>query len=188
MKVIGITGKSGSGKSTFASLLSKKLNCKCVDVDEVGHQALFQPDIFKELCDKFGTGVLDENGKIDRKKVGNIVFADKQKMNILTDLTWNYMNKTLDNFLQQTDNFMILDWILLPYTEYWNKCSFKILVLSDDIERKNKVIERDHISEEYFYKRDSASVDYSTFKFDYIVKNDYQPQTLNELVEKINIL
>lgn len=40
-------------------------------------------------------------------------------------------------------------------------CDSKILVKSDDMAKKNKVIERDNISEEYFNKRDSASIDYS---------------------------
>lgn len=186
MKVIGIMGRSGSGKTTFASLLSKKLNCQHIDVDKIGHQALFQPEILDDLCDKFGTGILDENGNIDRKKVGTIVFAETSKMDILTDLTWNYMKKILNNILSQDDEVIVLDWMLLPKTDYWNKCDLKILVTSNDIQRKNKVLERDKISEEYFDTRDSASIDYSKFEFDYVFQNDYKLQTINEVIEKVN--
>ncbi len=45
---------------------------------------------------------------------------------------------------------------------------YKILVKPDDIARKNKVMERNNIFEEYFNKRDSVSIDYSTVQFDYI--------------------
>ena len=45
MKIIGITGKSGSGKSFFASILSEKLNCPYVDVDKIGHKATSDPEI-----------------------------------------------------------------------------------------------------------------------------------------------
>jgi len=186
MKIIGITGKSGSGKSTFASLLAKKLNCRHIDIDKVGHQALFQPEIIDSLCDKFGTGILDEDGKINRKKLGNIVFEEEDKMQELTNLTWEYMQKVLDNILEQNDDIIVLEWILLPRSKYWDNCDSKILVTSDPTQRKNIVLKRDNISEEYFDKRDSSSIDYSSFKFDYIFENDYQLQTINNIINKIN--
>lgn len=63
MKVIGVTGKSGSGKTTFATLLSQKLNCKYIDIDKIGHESLVQADILKELCKIFGTEIVDNNRK-----------------------------------------------------------------------------------------------------------------------------
>lgn len=185
MEIIGVTGKSGSGKSTFASLLSEKLNCKYIDIDEIGHQSLSQPDILYKLCDKFGTEILNENGNLDRKKIGNMVFSDKDKMKELEFLTWDYMQKTLDAILLQDDEIVVLDWILLPQSIYWNKCNLKILVTSNDTDRKNKVLERDNISSEYFDKRDSASINYSYFSFDYIFENDYNLQNINNMVNLI---
>lgn len=186
MKVIGITGKSGSGKSTFASLLAQKLNCKHIDIDKIGHEALYRPDNLDVLCEKFGTEILDVNGNLDRKKIGNIVFTQADKMKELTDITWNYMQQQLNHILSQDDDIIILEWILLPHSKYWELCSSKILVKSDDLARKNKVMERDNISENYFNKRDSASIDYSTVQFDYIFENDYQTQTMDEVLNKLS--
>ncbi len=185
MKVIGITGKSGSGKTTFASLLAKRLNCKHIDVDKIGHQALYRPEILGVLCEKFGTKILDENGNLDRKKIGDIVFTHKNKMQELSDITWNFMQQQLDYILSQDDDTIVLDWILLPHSRYWEMCDSKILVKSDDTARKNMVMERDNISEEYFNKRDSASIDYSTFQFDYIFENDYQAQTMTRMLNRL---
>ena len=187
MKLIGITGKSGSGKTTFAEELSKKLKCKCIDIDKIGHEALYQPDILEPLCENFGREILDNNKKVDRKKVGAIVFNDIKKMDILTDLTWNYMKKLLNNILSRNDDFIILDWMLLPKTEYWDKCDLKILVKADDIKRKEVVIRRDKISEEYFETRDSAGIDYSKVTADYIFENDYKVKTISEMIEKIKV-
>lgn len=186
MKIIGITGKSGCGKSTFASLLSQKLNCQHIDIDKIGHQAILQPEIITALCDEFGNQILNDDGSINRKKLGAIVFINKDKMKILEDLTYGYMQKCLDNILSQNNECIVLEYILLPRTKYWNMCDSKVLVKSDDVQRKNKVIERDHISPEYFDKRDSASIDYSPFNFDYIYENDYQQESMNKMFDKIS--
>ena len=185
MKIIGITGKSGSGKSILASYLSKELNCKHIDIDKIGHEAIYRPEVFNTLINTFGNEILDLNGNIDRKKIGNIVFADKKQMDRLTDITWDYMQKQLDLILSQKDEIIILDWMLLPKSQYWDKCNFKILAQSNDIMRKEKILKRDNISEEYFDKREASSFDYSNVIFDYIFENDYQEKNLMEAVNTI---
>lgn len=186
MKIIGITGKSGSGKSTLALLLANKLKCESVNIDKIGHKATNDKKITKKLCDIFGNQILDEKGIIDRKKLGNIVFSSKEKMNILTQITWGYMQKILDELLSKEPEFIILEWALLPTeSKYWEKCDTKILIKSDDIERKNKVIQRDKISEEYFQKRDAKSVDYTPYYFNYIFENDYKLETMEKNTCKI---
>lgn len=184
MKIIGVTGKSGSGKTTFAELLAKKLKGKYIDIDKIGHQALFQKEILDELCNRFGREILDANGNLDRKKIGEIVFIKRNKMKELSDLTWEYMQKVLDGILLGEDSVIVLDWILLPHSKYWKMCDTKILVRSNDTKRKQKVLERDNISSEYFDKRDSASIDYSEIKFDFIFENDYSKQTIERMIKK----
>lgn len=186
MRIIGITGKSGSGKSTLTQLLSEKLKCNSVNVDKIGHKATKDEKISKKLCETFGTDILGSDGKIDRKKLGNIVFSSKEKMDILTDITWGYMQEILDEILEKENGEdIILEWALLPIGKYWNKCDVKILMKADDEERKNKVMQRDKISEEYFLKRDSGSIDYSPYEFDYIFENDYQLETMEKIVKTI---
>lgn len=182
MKIIGITGKSGSGKSTLAEVLTKKLKCQSVDIDKIGHQATNDETIIKKLCSVFGNEILDKNKKIDRKKLGNIVFSSKEKMEQLTQITWSYMQKVLDDRLKEKPEIIILEWALLPIdSKYWDKCDVKIFIKADDIKRKNKVIERDRISEEYFLKREENSVNYDQYQFDYIFENDYQLETIEKI-------
>ena len=186
MKIIGITGKSGSGKTTLSTLLSKKLDCNVVDVDKIGHEATQNCEIVKKLCETFGIQILEKDGKIDRKKLGNIVFADKEKMNILTDITWGYMQNILDEILQKEEKqTIILEWALLPISKYWDNTNIKILMTAKDNERKEKVIERDKISEEYFLKRDSNAIDYTKYQFDYIFENDYKLETIEKIAKTI---
>ncbi len=109
-------------------------------------------------------------------------------MDILTSITWGYMQKKLDDILQKKPDTIILEWALLPVdSKYWDKCDIKILVKADDEIRKNKVMERDNIGEEYFRIREKESLDYSHIKFDYIFENDYQEKTMEKIVNSIRL-
>ncbi len=185
MKLICITGKTGTGKSTIASTLAKKLNGQYVNIDKIGHQATSDPTLSKKICKVFGNTILDENGMINRKKLGNIVFGDIDKMQILTDLTWAYMEQVLDNILLQKQQYFIFDWALLPKVKYWDMCNMKIFVTSDDIVRKKRILERDHISPEYLEKREASALNYTHLTFDYIFDNDYTVETMHSFVETI---
>ena len=185
MKLIGITGKTGTGKSTIARTLAQKLNGQYVDIDKIGHQATSDPHIAKKLCDIFGSELLDSNETIDRKKLGNIVFSDTDKMQNLTDITWKYMEQELDNILLQKQQCFIFDWALLPKVKFWDMCNMKILVTSDDTVRKERILERDHITPEYLEKREAATLDYSKLTFDYIFNNNYTNENLGSFVEVI---
>lgn len=185
MKLIGITGKTGTGKSTIATILAQKLDAQYVDIDKIGHQATSDPHIANKLCDIFDNELLDSDGMINRKRLGNIVFSDTDKMQILTDITWEYMEHKLDDILLQKQQCFIFDWALLPKVKFWDMCDFKILVTSDDTMRKKRILERDHISEDYLEKRESATLDYSKLSFDFIFNNDYIRETMDSFIEVI---
>lgn len=187
MKIIGVTGKSGSGKTTFAKLLANKLDCEYVDIDKINHMPLEKPEIIRILCEKFGNEILDKSGNIDRKKMGNIVFSNEEKMNELVKITEADAYKELDNILVNSNkNIIVLEWIKLPTIKYWKECNTKILVKADETKRRERVIKRDNISEEYFKKRDSANMEYNESEFSYIFNNDYDVQKMEETIDIIS--
>ena len=117
--IIGLCGKSGSGKTTLAKTLIKQCKHKVVhlDIDKVGHNVLTIKEVREELINNFGSSIISE-GTVNRKKLSSIVFESKDKMNILENITWKYMEIYIDNFLKENkDNIIILDWILLPKTK-----------------------------------------------------------------------
>ena len=80
MKVIGLTGGIGSGKSTVSRFL-EELGAVIIDADRVGHEA-FKPDTeaWGEVVAAFGWQILKPNGEIDRGKLGEIVFANSEAL------------------------------------------------------------------------------------------------------------
>ena len=76
MKIIGLTGIFGSGKSTVASFLGE-MGATVIDADQIVHQ-LYLPEAkgFRQVVDLFGTAVLDSKGQLDRSKLADLVFTD----------------------------------------------------------------------------------------------------------------
>jgi len=76
VKIIGLTGGYGSGKSTVAKFLAE-LGAAVIDADEVGHE-VFKPgtEAWREVVGTFGQAIISFDGSIDRRKLGKIVFRD----------------------------------------------------------------------------------------------------------------
>jgi dephospho-CoA kinase len=78
MKVIGLTGNIGSGKSSVARIL-EQLGAACIDADKVGHE-IYNPGTpgWQEVVETFGRDILTPEGIIDRKKLSQKVFSTPQ--------------------------------------------------------------------------------------------------------------
>ena len=84
--IIGITGSIGSGKTTAAKIFSKYHYTR-IDADEIGHELLkSNKKIKNKLITYFGNEIIGKNGNIDRKKLGGIVFNDKNELKKLNSI------------------------------------------------------------------------------------------------------
>lgn len=184
MKIIIITGKSGSGKTYVATKLAKFLNAKHINLDEISHKTLETETLKSFVLNEFGTSVFDEN-KINRKKLGALAFLDTNKLNKLNALSEQIMNDIIDEEIQNCKNeFVVLDYLLLPKMKYLSLANIKILVKSNDSTRKSRVISRDNISEDYFLSRESHSIEFNETEYDFILNNE-QNIDFETLVSKI---
>lgn len=170
--IISICGKSGSGKSTLAKKIIEVMpNTIHIDIDKIGHQVLEFSEVKQQLQEQF-KDVLTDN-KVDRKKLGPIVFSSKENMDILTEITWPYMEQELERIISKNkDKIIILDWILLPKTKFFNQSDIKILLDIPYEVRKQRILQRDDISEEKFNLRDSSSIDYNSNDFDFVITDE----------------
>ena len=83
MVVFGITGGSGSGKTSVSKML-EKLGVHIIDTDVIAHE-IVEPnsDCLNELVDYFGDSILNDDKTLNRKKLASIAFSDKQKNPII---------------------------------------------------------------------------------------------------------
>ncbi|GIW08205.1 MAG: dephospho-CoA kinase [Dehalococcoidia bacterium] len=87
MLVLGLTGGIASGKSTVAAMLRKR-GAALIDADKLGHRVLERgSDGWSAIIATFGEGILTEDGEIDRKRLGAIVFADPEKLKQLNAIS-----------------------------------------------------------------------------------------------------
>ncbi len=87
MKRIALTGNLGSGKSTVGALL-RKLGAYVVDADELIHSFYRRGHpVYREVVGAFGEGILDPEGNIDRRKLADVVFSDREKLSLLESIT-----------------------------------------------------------------------------------------------------
>ena len=130
--IIGILGGIASGKSTVAREFAK-LGCAVIDADEIAHDLLNEPTIAGKVIDQFGQGILDEAGSIDRKKLGDIVFADARKLELLNRILHPSVLGRVEQMIEQFEHdsqvkAIVLDMPLLMEIGWHKRCDRLIFV------------------------------------------------------------
>jgi len=99
VKVIGLTGGIASGKSTISELLKEK-GAVIIDADKIA-KSVMQPgkEAWREVINFFGEKILKDDGDIDRKKLGDIVFHDESLLEVLNKITHPKIKKEIINQL-----------------------------------------------------------------------------------------
>ena len=101
MKVIGLTGGIGSGKTTLSRFLSE-LGAVVIDADLIGHEVLEKSrEAWRELVDAFGEEILTPEGEIDRKKLAALVFADGDALTRLNRIMHPRIYRMLKDRLEE---------------------------------------------------------------------------------------
>ncbi len=101
MKVIGLTGGIGSGKSTVAGYL-KDLGAAVIDLDKVGHEVLKAGGpAYQKVVEVFGKAILDAGGEIDRSRLAEIVFQRPKRLKRLNQIMHPEIDKILNAKLEE---------------------------------------------------------------------------------------
>ncbi|MCH7907767.1 MAG: dephospho-CoA kinase [Chloroflexi bacterium] len=102
---IGLTGGIGSGKSEVADIL-RELGAQVIDADLVGHETYRRGEpAWDQVVEAFGSGVVGQDGEIDRGRLGRIVFGDPGSLKRLTDIVWPRIREGLEKRItRERDN------------------------------------------------------------------------------------
>lgn len=177
MKIIGLTGGIGTGKSTVSAYLAQK-GCKIIDADLISHQMTEAGSpCLAEIKAAFGEDVFLRDGNLDRKKVGRLVFADATKKKTLEQIiTRRVIEKTL-RILQdcraQQEDLVVLDAPLLFECGMQRYTDEAWLVVCRTETRLRRIAARDGLAEEDIQKRiaNQMSTEQKEKLADYIIDN-----------------
>ena len=190
MKILGLTGGSGTGKSAACTAFAR-LGCGVIDADAT-YRTLCDTcePMLKEIQNVFGD-VFSTDGKLDRKKLGAIVFADAQKLQQLNAITHPYIRQAArDAFAAYSKRGCLLciyDAPVLFEGQMETLCDKTCAVLAARNTRIARIVARDAITEEYAALRFDAQKDDAFYRerCDYVVQNDADLDTLYTQVRKI---
>lgn len=178
MRIIGITGPTGAGKTTALHALAD-LGAAVIDCDGVYHNLTENSaPMLDELRRRFGDGIFDSDGALQRKVLGTIVFGDEGSLADLNAITHRYVNDEVDRRLDQARGegrpAAAVDAIALLDSDLRDKCHCTVAVTAPDEVRVRRIMARDGIGEEYARLRLAAQkpVEYFEHNSDYTLCND----------------
>lgn len=189
MKILlGLTGKTGAGKSTVSRYLKEK-GAYVIDGDVVAREILIDnPELINTLANKFGEDIL-ENGVLNRKKLAQKAFSTPERTNLLNSIMHPAINEKIQQEAKkafETNNVVIVDAAAIIESGFADTCDKLIVVTAPEDVRKERIIKRDNISEKDALIRingQKADAFYND-KADYIIKN-YEPFSLENELEEI---
>ena len=170
--IIGITGGTGSGKTTLLETV-RNFGGLVLDCDEIYHQLLVSDPALLDAIEARFPGTV-ENGQLQRKKLGSIVFADESALLDLNRITHAAVKQEILRRLQSKPALAAIDAIALFEGGLAELCDVTVAVTAPTEIRIRRLMERDRISEEYARARIHAQhVDrWFCEKCDHVLLND----------------
>ena len=195
MKVVGLTGGIGVGKSTVAAML-EKLGAEVIDVDGLGRQVIAaQGSAVDAIVARFGDHVRADDGSIDRPALAKIVFGDADALAALNAISHPAINELLDQHLceiahDRHDACVVLDMAVLAESELGQGIThpyeWVIVVEAPPDIRMKRLIERGHTPADAQARMASQAGDEQRRKIaDFLITNDADLSVLRDRVQKV---
>lgn len=190
MLVIGLTGNIGCGKSSLSKILRQN-SIDVIDADIISREIMDNKSILTEIFNSFGEQVKRENGTLDRKKLGSIVFTNDEKLIKLNNITHpaikKEIKKRIEDIKANNRNIVIVDAALLIEGNFLDLVDKLIVITCDEKIQIERIISRDNFTREEAISRIKSQMSQrEKLKFgDYIIDNSGD---MNDLKYKANKL
>ena len=186
MLVVGLTGNIGCGKSSLSDIFRAE-GIKIIDADIIARQIYEDEKLLSKVYETFGNGIKNEDGSLNRKALGRIVFSDDEKLIQLNKLTHPVIRQKvsdeIEEYKSQNEEIVILDAALLVESDYLNFIDKLLVVTCKENIQIERIIARDNCSiEEALGRIKSQMSQENKVKYaDYVIDNS---ATLSELRKK----
>lgn len=181
--IVGLTGQSGAGKTTVSRLFEESgfavINCDLVArrVTESGSDCCKELSLIFPEC-------FDEGFTLDRRRMAEIVFSDKEKLNKLNGTIFPYISRNIEgriaDLCESGARIIVLDAPTLFESGIDERCDMIVSVIADEEIRAKRIAERDKIPEELIRRRfkSQLSQDYFISRSDFTVENNADLNTV----------
>lgn len=176
MKIIGLTGQTGAGKSTAAKILTE-YGCVHIDADSLAKTVILSSQgVLDNLKKEFGADIFN-NGSLDRKELAKRAFSSFQNTKRLNDITHPAVTEAIRKIIaaeeEKGTKAVIIDAIALIESGENALCDFTVAVIAPENERIKRIIERDKITAEQAKLRVNAQRDENFYasSCDFVVRN-----------------
>lgn len=192
MKVIGITGSSGSGKTTISEILGKRQDTKVINADKMAKTLTnAETEYFAEIKRAFQKqNILLEDGSLNRAKLADLIYHDRESLEKLNQITFKHLLPKIEQEIQNADEtiqLIVLDAPLLFEAKLDKFCDTTIAIQATEKLKIQRICERDKISEKMARARLKIQKGDEFYRqnADYVIEND-EDTNLEILEEQVN--
>lgn len=194
MLVLGLTGKTGAGKSMVCSLLRER-GCYIIDADKVAREILeVGSSVIEKLSEAFGKDVVKYNGEIDRKILAQKAFASREETEKLNAITHPAIRERIVDEIETAKieeyEVCVIDAAALLESDVRLDCKKVAVVFAPEDVRLKRIIERDNLSVTEAKRRMNAQMrdEFYLEKADIIIINDGVTDFESEIQKLFNFI
>ncbi len=187
---VGLTGQTGAGKTSVSEVFSRK-GFKVINADKISRNVVEKgKPCLKELQSFFGNNIINADETLNRSKLAEIVFSDKNKLNLLNSIIYPYITdeilETIKKYSNSGDRLILLDAPTLFESKADNFCDIIVSVVSNKNNRLKRIMKRDNITKETAENRMNSQLEEEFFRknSDYIIENNGSEQEFHRYAEK----
>lgn len=185
--VIGLTGQSGAGKTTVCKVFGEK-GFAIINADKIARFIMEKDSpCLAEVTECFGKDILNGDGSLNRQKLADIVFGDREKLMQLNAISYPYITseilKMINKYRDENRKYVLIDAPTLFESRADDFCDLIISVTASEKLRSERIAARDGLTPEQIKERFSSQHTEEFFinHSDFIIKNN---NSADELIEK----